>query len=439
MTTSETDTATLDRNALSTILATLPAPAAVVEMASGQYIALNQQFSELSGWPVESVIGRTSVDLGLWCSPLDRRRYLRDRHRDGSGYNRMHRRDGEVRSVCWSSRLVQVDGEDAILVVAQDTTDRLPGGDGKPAATPHIADLLSSPKWKLTPREAEVAQLVHGGHQSAEIAELLGISTHAVTYHRYNIRQKLGLNNRGINLMLHLRHLTTEAEGSIGNEDESPNAAAGTDTERANTGALLHRINNLLMAIIASTELIRVEFERGTTPNRWIEEIETAANRLGAIAAQALEPDCDETSDDLETQPSTSSRASAITGATVLVADDEPLVRTTLVSLLEQLGCTVIVADGGRSATTAVRDQTAIDCVLLDYDMPDMDGLAAMEKIATVRPDLPVAIISGCSSAEIRSQLGDGHSVLPRQILPKPIRLQQLKSALRELLQDNRH
>jgi len=59
----------------------------------------------------------------------------------------------------------------------------------------------------LTPTELTVAQFVKGGLGSKKIAESLNISLRTVETHRGNIRKKLNISNKHINLQLHLKSL----------------------------------------------------------------------------------------------------------------------------------------------------------------------------------------------------------------------------------------
>lgn len=80
----------------------------------------------------------------------------------------------------------------------------------------HIHDIitplmtrLSNAGAMLTPQELQVAALVKDGKSSAEIADILYISETTVNFHRRNLRKKLGLNKKRINLRTHLLSMSS--------------------------------------------------------------------------------------------------------------------------------------------------------------------------------------------------------------------------------------
>ncbi|HOM30077.1 MAG TPA: PAS domain S-box protein [Deltaproteobacteria bacterium] len=82
------------------------------------------------------------------------------------------------------------------------------------AAQANIEDLFGSNmgglerlSFRLTPMELRVAELVRLGKSTKEIASALGVSTHAVSFHRGNIRKKCGIAREGGSLYLYLRSL----------------------------------------------------------------------------------------------------------------------------------------------------------------------------------------------------------------------------------------
>ncbi|HEU4930084.1 MAG TPA: sigma-54 dependent transcriptional regulator [Candidatus Krumholzibacteria bacterium] len=79
---------------------------------------------------------------------------------------------------------------------------------------------------------------------------------------------------------------------------------------------------------------------------------------------------------------------------TILIADDEQAVRSSLERLLEFESYRVIQAADGPSALDLVRDRP-VDLVLLDIKMPGMDGLEVLAQLHQENPQLPVVIISG--------------------------------------------
>jgi DNA-binding CsgD family transcriptional regulator len=67
-----------------------------------------------------------------------------------------------------------------------------------------FAGRLASGLTRLTPVEIRVASLIKEGKTNKEIAEILLVSKNTVLFHRYNIRNKLALKNKKINLRSHL-------------------------------------------------------------------------------------------------------------------------------------------------------------------------------------------------------------------------------------------
>ena len=68
-----------------------------------------------------------------------------------------------------------------------------------------LASNLSSEYFSLTPSEIQIADLIKYGKTSKEIASILNVSPKAVAFHRGNIRKKLGLLNKKINLRSYLQ------------------------------------------------------------------------------------------------------------------------------------------------------------------------------------------------------------------------------------------
>lgn len=66
---------------------------------------------------------------------------------------------------------------------------------------------LSSLHLRLTPQEVDVAALIRQGRRSQEIADVLGVSLSTISFHRKNLRRKLGLHDRAGNLRAYLLSL----------------------------------------------------------------------------------------------------------------------------------------------------------------------------------------------------------------------------------------
>jgi two-component system, cell cycle sensor histidine kinase and response regulator CckA len=114
-------------------------------------------------------------------------------------------------------------------------------------------------------------------------------------------------------------------------------------------------------------------------------------------------------------------------GLRILLVDDDDLVQTAVSAQLRRLGHSIVMAENGREAVDKVQAGLQIDLVLLDMDMPVLDGSKALPLLRKLRPDLPVVIETG--------NLGDKAEELVRNhrdvtVLVRPFSLTELKAAL---------
>ncbi len=84
----------------------------------------------------------------------------------------------------------------------------------------------------------------------------------------------------------------------------------------------------------------------------------------------------------------------------IIVADDHPLTRDALASLLGHNGFEVVgeAADGAEAIELATREQP--DLVLLDLSMPGMDGLTALPRLRAAAPDCEVVVLTASGTED---------------------------------------
>lgn len=125
---------------------------------------------------------------------------------------------------------------------------------------------------------------------------------------------------------------------------------------------------------------------------------------------------------------------SAGTG-TILVVDDEPMVRGVLGRVLHALGFDVLYAsDGGQGWNLFRAHASKIALAILDVTMPVMDGKELFERIIRLRPDTRILMMSGYAASEIADRF---RGPQPAGFLKKPFRADDLEREVQRLLEED--
>jgi PAS domain S-box-containing protein len=135
---------------------------------------------------------------------------------------------------------------------------------------------------------------------------------------------------------------------------------------------------------------------------------------------------------DTDTHTQAPAPASAEHPPRVLVVDDEELILSSTARVLKRCGYEVVVYSRSEDALQRFEaEPDAFDAVITDYRMQGMNGIELSERMISVRPGLPILIVSGYTD-EIDLERVDAIGI--REVLAKPVATSQFTASLERLV-----
>lgn len=115
----------------------------------------------------------------------------------------------------------------------------------------------------------------------------------------------------------------------------------------------------------------------------------------------------------------------------IMLVDDEVMLRDLLAELLESNSYNVIKVSSGTEALQILTEELKVDLIIIDFNMPGMNGLECIEKVRELKLNIPVVLSTGSYNLENKvdiNSLGISH------ILAKPYEFETMLEIIKKLL-----
>jgi two-component system response regulator GlrR len=124
-------------------------------------------------------------------------------------------------------------------------------------------------------------------------------------------------------------------------------------------------------------------------------------------------------------------KCEALTGAKILVVDDDPNLRTLMKVRLEAEGYTLTTAEGGHAALHCIEEEDGFGAALVDMRLEDTDGITLLGQLLLKQPDLPVIIVTahGSISSAVEATKKGAYDYITKPFDPKDL-LHRIEHAL---------
>jgi two-component system chemotaxis response regulator CheY len=120
-------------------------------------------------------------------------------------------------------------------------------------------------------------------------------------------------------------------------------------------------------------------------------------------------------------------------GKTIMVVDDDQVMRTLIRRMLARMKITALIEANGGAQALQQLDQagSACDLIICDWNMPGMSGIELFDRVHALKPEVPFLMLTGRADAE--SVIAAKRAGVPAYIV-KPISPEELKTKVTYLL-----
>ncbi len=124
-----------------------PIPMSIVAHEDGRYIDVNESFLENSGYTREEIVGKTTLEIGIYGDLKERdslREVLAEHGRIRNAEVHRRTKSGELRVALTSSEMIEIDGVQCVLTANNDITDRKRADEARMASQQQLASVIGS-------------------------------------------------------------------------------------------------------------------------------------------------------------------------------------------------------------------------------------------------------------------------------------------------------
>lgn len=119
------------------------------------------------------------------------------------------------------------------------------------------------------------------------------------------------------------------------------------------------------------------------------------------------------------------------TAKIIVLADDEIMLRDLLAELLESYDYEVVCVQNGAEVFKLLTEEIKADLLIIDFNMPEMDGLTCIKKLREIEIKIPTILSTGSASAAHDGEIG---SLKIDAVLTKPYEFEQMLEVVKKLI-----